>query len=212
MKKSLKILIISLIISIIIGGYAIYSNASTLVEIKSQGKIESENIIFNAEDFSVALDAFETGKQQSWLDGFDKGVDAVIAKPQEYGINLKTIINDYDSIACTDLSVDNYSGTYTFNDEGLWFCGAFESNWTANWGGRNAPVTGTAIIYNPDGTVCHEFFTNRYCENGRQGSGTTKTLVYVPKGAYTYITVSGSAADGARSIQCNISGQFISFK
>ena len=73
MKTSFKILCSVLIMSgFFLGGYAI-SRADTLVEIKSQGRIESEDVVYDANDFNVLLSAMEDGKVESYNRGKTKG-------------------------------------------------------------------------------------------------------------------------------------------
>ncbi len=80
MKTSFKILCSALIMSVFfLGGYAI-SRADTLVKIKSQGRIESGDIIYDANDFNVLLSAMENGKVESYnrgkTDGYAEGYEA----------------------------------------------------------------------------------------------------------------------------------------
>ena len=47
----------------------------------SKGRIESENVVFDATDFITVIDAYESAKKTAYIEGFDAGASSIVEKP-----------------------------------------------------------------------------------------------------------------------------------
>ena len=192
-----------LAVTAFIGGAAI--NASAMLpanSIESKGRLESNGgVVLDASDFSVLKESDEIGKAEAYNLGYSVGYEEGKAS-----VNLKDIVNNYDSITISNVS---YGIGTTNLAEGLYYLHGSFGNWTSNWGGRVADITTNQYIIDSEGKILAQFCNGTYEGDYCRGHSFPYQLVYCPEGSKLIITAKVTHDNGASS---SVSGTMVSFK